>query len=171
VTFFNIMGRYFWLLCLGISAYNYVVGMRSISSRDPSDPRASAEAIALRRWFAVSSALPWVVMGWAIIFGGVPNIWYFFRPQDRDPFVLAWFATMFLMAVYFAYWVFFRGGAEKAVLLQPVEIHWHRTTFRGTKRGSFALTVGRVKFFAAFGPLWIVVWVFLVSLQNVPLPK
>ncbi len=145
--------------------------MRLVASRDPTDPRGSTEAVALRRWFAISSALPWLVMGWAIIVGGVPNIWYFFRPQDRDPFVLAWFATMLLIAIYFAYWVFLRGGAEKVVLLQPIEFNWHLTTLRGTSRGTFALTIGRVKIFAALGPLWIAGWVFLVSLQNVPVPK
>jgi hypothetical protein len=171
VNLFAVIGRYFWLLCLGFSAYNYVIGMRSLSSRDPTDPRASRDAIALRRWFAISSAVPWVVMGWAIIIGGVPNIWYFFRPQDRNPYVLAWFATIFVGAIYFAFWVFFLGGAEKVVLLQPVEVKWHRTGFRGTTRGTVKLTTIRVKLFAAIGPMWIAAWIFLVSLMDVPVPK
>jgi hypothetical protein len=99
MNLFNILGRYFWLVCLSISAYQYVVGMRSLASRDSTDPRASTEAIALRRWFLVVSDLPWVVMGWAILIGGVPNIWYFFRPQDQNPYVLTWFATLFLISL------------------------------------------------------------------------
>jgi len=43
--------------------------MRALASRDPADPRASAEAIALQRWFLVVSEWPWVVMGWAILIG------------------------------------------------------------------------------------------------------
>jgi hypothetical protein len=171
VSLFTIIGRYFWLLGLAMPAYNYAVGIRSLSSRDPTDPRASAEAIALRRWIANFSALPWAVMGWAITIGGVPNVWYFFRPQDRNPFVLAWFATIFFLAVYLAYWVFLRGGAQKIVLLQPFEIKWYRTTLRGTTRGTVALTVGRVKLFAAIGPIWIAAWTLFISLMNAPLPK
>lgn len=171
MNLFSIMGRYFWLLCLGVTAYNYVVGVRSISAREPTDPRASADAVTLRRWFAISSALPWVVMGWAIVIGGVPNVWYFFRPQDRNPYVLAWFASIYVLAFYFAYWVFLRGGARKVVLLQPFEIKWYRTGFRGTTRGTVALTEGRVKLFAALGPIWIAAWILLVSWMDVPPPK
>lgn len=171
MTLFTIIGRYFWLLGLATPAYNYIVGVRSLSSKDPNDPRASAEAMDLRRWIAILSALPWVVMGWAIIIGGVPNIWYFFRPQDRNRYVLAWFASIFVLALYVAYWVFLRDGAQKVVLLQPFEIKWYRRTLRGTTGGIVTLTSGRVKFFAALGPIWIAAWILLVSLMNAPIPK
>lgn len=168
---FSFIGRYFWAVCLAICAYNYVLGMRTVGSRGPSDPSASPAAISLRRWFAVAGALPWVVMGWAIMIGGVPNIWYFFRPQDRNPYVLAWFATLFILAFGFAFWVFLLEGAEKVVVLQPVEFKWYRTGFRGTTSGTVELTVGRVKLFAAIGPIWIAGWIWLVSSIDAPLPK
>jgi hypothetical protein len=171
MNLFSILGHYFWLLCLGISAYQYFVGMRSWASRGPSDPRASPAAISLRRWFAVAGALPWVVMGWAIVVGGVPNIWYFFRPQDRNPYVLAWFATLFILALGFAFWVFFLEGAEKMVVLQPVEFKWYRSGFRGTTSGTVELTVGRVRLFAAIGPIWIAFCTYIFSVTNAPLPK
>lgn len=171
MNLFSIVGRYFWLLCLIISAYRYVAGIRSLDSTGPSDPRASPAAIALRRWFAVASALPWVVMGWAILIGGVPNVWYFFRPQDRNPYVLAWFAAVFAIAAYFAFWVFILAGAEKVVLLQPVQIKWYRTGFRGSTGGTIELTTTRVKLFAATAPLWIGAWIWLVSSMDTPLPK
>jgi hypothetical protein len=145
--------------------------MRSLASRERTDPRTSTDAIALRRWFAIASALPWAVMGWGIVLGGVPNIWYYFRPQDRNPFVLVWFATIFLIAFYFAYWVFVKDGAQKVVLLQPVEVNWYRTSLRGTTRGTLTLTVGRVKLFAALGPIGIAAWICLVSLIDVPIPR
>jgi hypothetical protein len=44
------------------------------------------------------------------------------RPQDRNLYVLAWFASIFILALYVAYWVFLRDGAKKVVLLQPFEI-------------------------------------------------
>jgi hypothetical protein len=171
VNLFSIIGRYFWLLCLGISAYQYVAGMRALASRDATDPRASPAAISLRRWFAIVSDLPWAVMGWGILVGGVPNVWYFFRPKDGNPYVLAWFASILGAALYFAFWVFFLEGAEKVVVLQPVEVKWHRTGFRGTTSGTLELTVGRVKLFAAIGPIWIAFCTYLMCVMDAPVPK
>lgn len=160
---FAIIGRYFWLLCLGITAFNYITQLRALASKDPGDPRLSAEAVALRRRFALILAVPWVVMGWGIVFGGVPNVWYYFRPQDRDPYVWTWFATLFFIALSFAYWVFFRGGAEKMVVMEPFPI--------GSTRANVTLTASRVKFFAVLGPPWIAVWVYLASLMDAHVPK
>jgi hypothetical protein len=171
MNLFNLIGRYFWALGLIVSMYHYVLGMRAVASKGPSDPRASPAAISLRRRFVVAGALPWVVMGWAILIGGVPNIWYFFRPQDRNPYVLAWFATLFILAFGFAFWVFLLEGAEKMVVLQPVEFRWYRAGFRGARSGTVELTVGRVKLFAAIGPIWIAAWIWLVSSMDAPLPK
>jgi hypothetical protein len=145
--------------------------MRALASKDATDPRASAEAVALRRWLAVGSALPWVVMGWAILIGGVPNLWYFFRPQDRNPYVLAWFASIFAIAAYFGFWVFVLGGAEKVVVLQPVELKWYRRGFRGSSQGTVELAVGRVKLFAAIGPIWMAFCTYIMSVMDTPLPK
>jgi hypothetical protein len=163
VNVFAIVGRYFWLLCLGITAFNYFSQLRDLASKDPGDPRSSAEAITLRRRFAVISALPWVVMGWGIVFGGVPNVWYYFRPQDLNPYVWTWFASMFLIALCFACWVFLRDGAEKMVMLEPFPI--------GSTTANVKLTARRVKLFAALGPPWIVAWVYLASLMDAHVPK
>ena len=168
---FHILGRYFWLMCLVLSAYQYFTGLRSLASMDSTDLRASSEAIGLRRWFLIVADLPWVVMGWGILIGGVPNLWAFFRRQDRNPYVLAWFVTIFAVALWFAFWVFFLGGAEKMVSLKPFEFKWHRRGFRGSSQGTVELTVSRVKLFAAMGPIWIAVWTWLVWLMDAPVPK
>jgi hypothetical protein len=139
---FHILGRYFLLLYLAIGGYRYFVGLRSLASKDPADPRTSAEAIA------------------------------YFRPQDRNAFVLAWFVSVFLLAFYFAFWAFFRGGAEKVVLLQPFELNWYRTSLRGTTRGTIALTEGsRDAFPGNWAPLGCSMDILLVSLGNFPLPR
>jgi hypothetical protein len=145
--------------------------MRALASRDPADPRASGEAIALRRWFLVVSELPWVVMGWAILIGGVPSIWHFFRPQDQNPYVLTWFATLFLISVAVVFWVFFRGEAEKVVRLQPFEIKWSRASFSGTKQGTVELTLSRVRCFAVIAPIWMAAGTLLVWSMDAPVPK
>jgi hypothetical protein len=171
VNLFHLIGRYFWALGLFFSAYHYVLGMRALASRSPSDPRASLAAVSLRRWFAVAGALPWVVMGWGIHVGGVPNVWYFLRPQDQNPYVLSWFGTIFAITLWFAFWVFFLEGAEKIVVLEPVEFKWYRAGFRGTTSGTVELTVSRVRLFAAIGPIWIAFCTYVFSVTNAPLPK
>jgi hypothetical protein len=111
------------------------------------------------------------VMGWGILTGGVPNVWYFLQPQSGNPYVLAWFASVFAVALWFTFWVFFLEGAEKVVVLQPFEIKWHRTGLRGTSRGTVELTVGRVKLFAALGPIWIAFCTYLMYVIDAPVPK
>jgi hypothetical protein len=163
VNLFAVISRYFWLVILGGAVYNYVVSARAIAERNPQDADICAAAISFRRWFAVGSIIPWVVMGVGILFGGVPNIWYYFRPQDRNPYVLAWFASLFIGALWFAYWVFILGGAEKAVALRLIEL----TGFRGPIK----LTANRVRFFALLGPIWIALWVYYAAYLNVNVPK
>ena len=113
----------------------------------------------LRRSFGLASAIPWVVMGFGEIVGGVPNISYFLRPQDRNPYVWSWYASIFLLAVIFAYWVYFRGGAKKAIALEPMRLF--------SRSGTFALTPGWVKFFAGLGPVWIAACIALAASMNV----
>jgi hypothetical protein len=63
------------------------------------------------------------------------------------------------------------SGYKSMLVVLPFEINWYRTTFRGTTRGTVALTEGRVKFFAAMGPVWITAWILLVSWMDVPPTK
>lgn len=56
-------------------------------------------------------------------------------------------------------------------MLKPFEVKWHRTGFRGTTSGTVDLTVGRVKLFAAAGPIWIAFCTYLMYMVDAPLPK
>ena len=48
-------------------------------------------------------------------FGGVPSVFHFFRPRDGNPFVLAFFASVFVEWVLGTYWLTYRGGAQMLV--------------------------------------------------------
>lgn len=160
VNLFPLLGRYFWVICLEIGAFDYLLGIWRLAFVAPDDPRRSREAIALRGWLAVFAGMPWLVMGWGIVYGGVPSIFYYFRPQDRNPIVLAWFACILLIALYFAYWVFLRGGAEKMMRAGPLEGF-----------GNIASTSTRVKLYAALRPAWILLWMYIASLMDARVPK
>lgn len=66
----------------------------------------------LVRGILIWSSLPWLVMGIGIEFGGVPGFFSYFRPRDGNPYVLAWFATVFVIWILGFRWLFFRGGAQ-----------------------------------------------------------
>jgi hypothetical protein len=56
--------------------------------------------------------LPWLVMAIGIEFGSVPNIFFFFRPRDGNPFVLGFFGVVVLLWILGFYWIFARRGAD-----------------------------------------------------------
>jgi hypothetical protein len=160
LNLFSLFSRYFWALSLILTAFNYLSSERTAATSGPTSLRTSDEAKMLRRQLAVVSALPWVVMGVGVVVGGVPDVWYYFRPQDQNPYVLSWFGSLFFISLLFAWWVLFRDGAAKAVKYQLFET-----------RSGLMRTVGRVKFFAVLGPVWMTLWIAFVVSMNVPVPR
>jgi hypothetical protein len=156
---FSMFSRYFWILSLVVTAFNYLSSERVAAASGSGDPRASDEARVLRRQLALVSALPWIVMGLGMVAGGVPDVWHYFRPQDQNPYVLMWYCSIFFVSTLFAAWVFFRDGAVKTVKYQLF----------GTRSGLMR-TVGRAKFFAMLGPIWIALWIAMVVSMNVLVP-
>ncbi len=59
--------------------------------------------------------LPWVFMGLGCEVGGVPTVFYYFRPRDGNPFVIAFFASPAVIWALGTYWLFARGGAEMMI--------------------------------------------------------
>jgi hypothetical protein len=59
----------------------------------------------------VYGSLPWLVMGVGIIVGG-RRVTQFMMGRPSDPFVLAFYATIVLIHVRFAWWIFAMSGAE-----------------------------------------------------------
>jgi len=69
----------------------------------------------ITKGFVFWGSVPWVVMGVGCVFGKVPSVFNFFRPRDGNPFVLAFFASVFLVWALGTHWIVFRGGAETLV--------------------------------------------------------
>jgi hypothetical protein len=61
-------------------------------------------------WLVLGN-VPWVVMGFGSVVGGVPAIPDFLRPRI-DPYVVAFYVPLGLLWGAGLYWVWFRGGAE-----------------------------------------------------------
>jgi len=51
-------------------------------------------------------------MGFGCTIGGIPSVWHYFRPRDGNPFVLAWFGSVFFLWIAGAFWLFIKDGAK-----------------------------------------------------------
>ncbi|PCE22196.1 hypothetical protein BWP39_21210 [Paraburkholderia acidicola] len=160
---FDILSRYFWLLAIIENGWRYIAQERTAARSGAMSLRTSDEAKSLRRWFAVFHAHPWIIMGIATILGGTPNFSYYFRPQDHNPYVLTWYGVQFCSAIGFTFWAFFYNGAEKIIKYQ-IGVAF-------VPRYSWVNTVGRVKFFAALAPIWIVLTMVVATSIDVRLYK
>jgi hypothetical protein len=104
--------------------------------------------------------MPLVVMGLGQQLGYTPTVFHYFRPQDGNPFVLAWLVVIFLQACIQAWWVLLADGAAKieALGLWPV-----------IGRGTPPTWV--IRLMAGGGPVFVLLWAGLLSLMDVPVPS
>jgi hypothetical protein len=109
---FEFVGRYFWLLAIGTAAPNTFVVWRRASAEMAQKPELQEGYNRLISGYAGVHILPWLVMGLGIWVGGVPTLWYYFRPRDGNPWVLAWWGTLIGLQLLLFLWVFFQGGAD-----------------------------------------------------------
>jgi hypothetical protein len=156
---FEFIGRYFWLICIGVTLIKDRISRAQVVGVpiDPETQHAISIARARVRWGMLA---PWLVMGAGIMFGHVPGVWSYFKPQEMNPYVWAWYATIFAMAVAFAWWVFLGDGALRAVQLGIVNMVFFGRRVNITERW--------VKIYAAIGPPFVVLWVYLAWSTNVP---
>src|SRR5690349_2572824 len=115
---FHLLSQYFWVVCLAMSAFNYFAARRQAAASSAFNVSQNEEAARYFRWFSLAAAAPWIVMGLGQLSGFTPTVWYYFRPQDLNPFVIAWLACIFLLALIYAVWVLLLGGARKVHELQ-----------------------------------------------------
>ncbi len=115
MDFLAIMTKWFWVVCIA-STFLYACEFRSHARKHISAAPELAEGYAtLIRGLVIWGNIPWAVMGIGCVFGGVPSFFDYFRPRDGNPFVLAFFASVFLIWILGTFWLLFRGGAEMLV--------------------------------------------------------
>ena len=161
-TFVRLISQYFWLIALGFCAFNYVKAKKDFLKSHAAQPTTAAEGEPYLKRLAVGSALPWVVMGVGQVAGFTPTVWHYFRPQDGNPFVLAWLAVCFAGTCLYAWWVLAAGGAQKVRDLNLMAVLGQHT---GKPPSLFS-----IKALAAIGPLIFPVWIYMTVTQNIPLP-
>jgi hypothetical protein len=157
---FQVISKYFWLICIVITGVNYLFSAYVGVPRDSKvDERARRNYLA---WLWGLSAIPWLVAGIGQVSGGLPDVWHLFRPQDGNPHAWAFYLSILAVYAVIVYWVLFRDGARIAEELQL--LRYQTPGGGGAIKAAWikALVVGLLPFFAF--------WLWMVSAMDVPLP-
>lgn len=112
---FELMTRYFWAVAIVVTGIHAARIKARSTQHIRQNPELAHGYATLIRGYLISMNIPWVVMGIGCMIGGVPTVMHYFRPQDGDPYVLAWFASMLLLSIAGTYWLLLGDGAEMLV--------------------------------------------------------
>lgn len=69
----------------------------------------------LFRGYLIFFSLPWLILTVGVVTGGLPYMWYIFRPRGGNPYVLLFHFTVIVMWILSFIWVYFKDGAEFVV--------------------------------------------------------
>jgi hypothetical protein len=111
----TVVSKFFWLMCIFAMAINAGILYQRSKKHTNKQPELAEGYRSIIRGSLTWGNLPWIVMGIGCTIGGVPSVFHYFRPQDGNPFVLAFFASVFLIWILGTHWIFFRNGAEMIV--------------------------------------------------------
>lgn len=161
---FQLFARYFWAIAIGMSLINYVIGRRRIVVESGLNEIQRNEAQGLFARLCLFSNVPWLVMGWGVLFGGVPSVFNYFRPQDHNPYVTYWYGSLFLLAVVGALWVLLGNGARRMRELQQLGVF-------GARQKNSATPEWAIKLLAALGPVFVLVWIYWVQFIAMQAPR
>ncbi len=108
----NIIGKWSWLALIAVSFINAAYIKATTRTLVREKPELADSYRTIIRGHLIWGNIPWVIMGAGILIGKVPTIFHYFRPRDGNPFVIAFFVSIFVLWVLGTYWLIFRGGAN-----------------------------------------------------------
>jgi hypothetical protein len=112
---FFFISKFFWAICIVLGFANAAIYRFRAGPHIQAHPELAEGYRAIIKGLVGWTSIPWVVMGIGCVFGGVPSVFHYFRPQDGNPYVLAFFASILLICLMGTNWLLFRGGAEMLV--------------------------------------------------------
>ena len=153
---FQLFARYFLAIAIGMSLINYAIGRRRLVSESGLSEIRRNDAQSLFGRLCLFSNVAWLVMGWGVLFGGVPSVFSYFRPQDHNPYVTYWYGSLLLLAVVGALWVLLGNGARRIRELQQLGVF-------GARQKNSATSEWAIKLLAALGPVFVLFWIYWVQ--------
>jgi hypothetical protein len=112
---FALISKYFWAVAIIVTMINVLIFRKRAQKHIQDNPDLEKGYTSLFRGSLLCMNIPWVIMGIGCTSGEVPTVWHYFRPRDGNPYVLAWFGSVFFLWVLGTFWLFLREGAEKLV--------------------------------------------------------
>ena len=112
---FNIISKWFWALCILVMFINGAIFKFRAQKHIKLNPDLEKGYAKIIKGFVMWGNIPWVVMGIGCTVGGVPSVWHYFNPKEGNPYVFAFFASVFLIWFLGSYWILFKGGALELV--------------------------------------------------------
>jgi len=112
---FNTISKWFWAGCILVTIFNGAIFCFRARKRIEKDPNLEEGYKKIIKGFVTWGNLPWVVMAIGCTYGGVPSVWHYFNPEEGNPYVLSFFASVILIWILGSYWILFRGGARTIV--------------------------------------------------------
>ncbi|MDH5589686.1 MAG: hypothetical protein OEZ65_09915 [Gemmatimonadota bacterium] len=106
---------HFWAVCIAVTCANAVVWWRRGEEFRQRDPSLEYGYRRLVRGLLAWGNLPWVVMGIGMASGNVDSLFRYFDIRGGGPFVLAFYASMFVIWIAGFAWIFWGGGAMALV--------------------------------------------------------
>ncbi len=115
MDFLTIITKWFWAVGIAVTFLNAGIFRFRAREHISASPELAEGYATLIRGFVIWGNIPWAVMGIGCVLGGVTSVFDFFRPRDGNPFVLAFFASVFLIWILGTFWLHFWGGAEMLI--------------------------------------------------------
>jgi hypothetical protein len=110
----DVVFRHFWLAGVGVICGNAAIWWSRGKVEIARQPELAEGYRSLIRGFLIFGNVPWLVMGAGILFGGVPGVDGYSDPRN-GPFVGVFYASLVVVWVLLAYWLFFKAGAEDLI--------------------------------------------------------
>ena len=107
--------KHFWIAFILVTLANGAIWWFRGRPHRERDPALTDGYRSLVRGLITWGNVPWLIMGAGILFGGVPSISHFFNLKSSNPFIIAFYMSIFLIWLAGTYWIFARGGAEQLV--------------------------------------------------------
>lgn len=101
-----------WMIFIAVTCLNGLIFRFKVRKHILENPGLEPGYNMLIRGLVIWGNIPWVIMGTGIMSGSVPSFFHYFNPRGGNPFVLAFFGSIFLLWILGTYWLFFRRGAE-----------------------------------------------------------
>ncbi|MBN1907548.1 MAG: hypothetical protein JW927_20880 [Deltaproteobacteria bacterium] len=115
MNLFGLLSKHFWILFIVVTFANAIIMKIRTRKHIERDPSLKVGYDIIFKGFLIWGNIPWVVMGAGILTGRVPTIWHYFKPQDGNPYIIAFFISIFIVWLLGTYWLFVKNGADLLV--------------------------------------------------------